>query len=502
MKQKLWGGAFSKGPDELAWTFGQSIGSDVVMWEEEIQVSIAHARMLGATGIITTQDSSKLIGGLEMIANEVTGTAGVPPAQALQRLSPDAEDLHGAIESLLKGRLGEVADKLHAGRSRNDQVATVAQLWLRNASNSTLTGIRALQGVLIELGDKHKADPMPGFTHMQSAQPVTLGFHLMAYFWMLHRDIGRFEQMMGNLNMCPLGAAALAGTSLPIDRYQTAKELGFDGPMPNALDATSDRDFIGDALHCCATLMQHLSRLSQELALWSTPMYSFVKLDEAFTTGSSIMPQKRNPDMAELIRGRSARVIGHWTAFMSMMKALPVGYNRDQQEDKPALFDSFSLASDSLLLSAGMLRTATFNTERMAAVAGEGFATATGVAEALVKEGVAFRSAHEQTGELVRKCEAKGITLADLTPEDLDGLPPSILSITSLDDSIASRNSYGGPALSSMEVQLREARDLFEVPEPPTPTPPSSGAQTSPQDGGASGLGPVGFSNHSLNNQN
>jgi argininosuccinate lyase len=237
--------------------------------------------------------------------------------------------------------------------------------------------------------------------------------------------------------------------------------------MQNALDATSDRDFVGDALHACAMIMQHLSRLSQELTLWSTPMYRFVQLDEAFTTGSSIMPQKRNPDMAELMRGRTARVIGHWTSFMSMMKGLPLGYNRDQQEDKPPLFDSVRLCLDSLQLSMPMLTSATFHTERMSAVAGDGFATATGVAEALVKEGVAFRSAHEQTGELVRKCEAKGITLADLTNADLDGLPESVLTIASVEASINSRNSYGGPAPSAMHVQLKEARETFELRKEP-----------------------------------
>ncbi len=460
MKQKLWGGAFSKEPDGLAWSFGQSIESDSVLWAQEINASKAHAEMLGITEIISAHEAMQIIVALDEIASDAQEHG--PEAV----FSSDNEDIHSAIESILKSKIGDVADRLHAGRSRNDQIATVSRLWLRQFGNHLAFHITILQGALLKLGEKHKGDPMPGFTHMQSAQPVTLGFHLMAYFWMLQRDVVRFQQVIESANMSPLGAAALAGTSLPIDRQETAAALDFDGPAPNALDATSDRDFIGDALHACAMLMQHLSRLSQELALWSTPMYGLVKLDEAYTTGSSIMPQKRNPDMAELIRGRSARVIGHWTAFMSMMKGLPLGYNRDQQEDKPPLFDSVQLCVDSLQLSAGMLKTARFNTERMSAVAGDGFATATGVAEALVKEGMAFRSAHEATGKLVRACEERGIGLADLTEADLDGLPASILTTTSIKNSIASRDGYGGPGPNAMDIQLSEAKAILDRDHP------------------------------------
>lgn len=453
MKQKLWGGAFDKGPDELAWSFGQSIASDSVLWRSEIDVSIAHAKMLGATGIIEPKDSAALVEALQTLSDEI--------CFGETTWDDDAEDIHGALEAILRERIGQVADKLHAGRSRNDQIATVVRHWLREQCDSILTEIKGFQIAVLFKAEQHKSDAMPGFTHMQAAQPVTLGFHLMAYVWMLQRDANRFKQLELGLNESPLGAAALAGTSLPVDRHMTSKELGFARPMPNALDATSDRDFIGDALHACATLMQHLSRLSQEMTLWSTPMYGFVKLDQSLTTGSSIMPQKRNPDMAELIRGRSARVIGHWTAFMTMMKALPLGYNRDQQEDKPPLFDAMALCSDSIALSKQMLSTAQFNTERMAAVAGDGFATATGIAEALVKEGYAFRTAHELTGKLVRTCEGKGIRLDELSEEDLDGLPKSILEVTTVEASIASRNSYGGPAPEALDQQIAEARALL-----------------------------------------
>lgn len=429
-KEKLWGGAFAKDPNETAWSFGKSIDSDLTLWDEEIEVSRAHAKMLGATGVIPPADAEAL-------------------QIALSELSPteigDVEDIHAAVELLLKRKLGEVADKLHAGRSRNDQIATVTRLWLRRQSEALLGEIRATQAMLLELGERHRNDPMPGFTHMQAAQPITLGFHLLAYFWMLERDVTRFRRLKDDVSLCPLGAAALAGTSLPIDRKMTAKELGFDAPTPNALDATSDRDFVGDALHACATLMQHLSRLSQELVLWSTPLYRFVNLDEAFTTGSSLMPQKRNPDMAELIRGRSARVIGHWTAFMAMMKALPLGYNRDQQEDKPPLFDSIALGRASLILSERMLATAIFDTQRMAEVAGQGFSTATSFAERMVEQGVPFRQAHEATGKLVRQCERDGTGL------DLD-----------VQSCLARRDGYGGPGPNAIERQIAEARAILE----------------------------------------
>lgn len=425
-KEKLWGGAFAKGPDDAAWNFGKSIASDLILWDEEIEVSIAHAKMLGATGVIPPADAQAL-------------------QVALRELNPrdigDVEDVHAAVELLLRAKLGDVADKLHAGRSRNDQIATVTKLWLRRRSDETLGRIAATQTTLVDLAERHRNDPMPGFTHMQAAQPITLGFHLLAYFWMLERDGARFRRLRQDVGLCPLGSAALAGTSLPIDREMTARELGFDAPTPNALDATSDRDFVGDGLHACATLMQHLSRLSQELVLWSTPLYRFATLDEAFTTGSSLMPQKRNPDMAELIRGRSARVIGHWTAFMAMMKGLPLGYNRDQQEDKPPLFDSVALAQDALVLTQGMIETATFHTDRMAEVAGEGFSTATSVAESMVEQGVPFRQSHEATGKLVRQSERNGTHLG------LD-----------VQACLAGRDGYGGPGPTAIERQIAEAR--------------------------------------------
>lgn len=444
---KLWGGAFSKSPAEVAWKFGQSIESDLNLWCEEIDVSIAHAQMLAKTGIIDQADAKRLVGALsELRMNDPNHSTHMSHSPHIE----DAEDLHGAIEALLEEMIGDAAKRLHAGRSRNDQIVTVARLWLKRRCVTVLEQISATQATLLELAERHASDPMPGYTHMQPAQPITLGFHLLAHFWMLERDKKRFVAVIEVADACPLGAAALAGTGLPIDRQHTAQALGFSQTVPNALDAVSDRDFVGDALHAAATLMQHLSRISQEIVLFSTAEYGFLKLDEAYSTGSSIMPQKRNPDMAELIRGRSARVIGHWTGFMSMMKGLPLGYNRDQQEDKPPLFDSIALCVDSLTLVREMLATASIDLERMEARAGEGFSTATGLAEALVKSGVPFRTAHELVGEWVKSGGAG--TPPKLADAEFD---PSVAA------SLASRESEGAPGPKAMAVQLALAKEAL-----------------------------------------
>ena len=441
-KTKLWGGAFSKAPADVAWKFGQSIESDIHLWCEEIDVSIAHAKMLAASGIIDKADGKKLVKALEELRrNDPSHSTHMSKSAHIL----DAEDLHGAIEALLVEMVGDVAKRLHAGRSRNDQIVTVTRLWLKRKGVAMMHAIASTQQTLLELAEKHADDPMPGYTHMQPAQPITLGFHLLAHFWMLERDKKRFEQVIAMADESPLGAAALAGTSLPIDRGMTAKELGFAAPMANALDAVSDRDFVGDALHACATLMQHLSRVSQEIVLFSTAEYGYAMLDEAYSTGSSIMPQKRNPDMAELIRGRSGRAIGHWTAFMSMMKGQPLGYNRDLQEDKPPLFDSIALCLDSLVLVREMLATMTFNLPKMAERAGEGFSTATGLAEALVKQGIPFRTAHELVGEWVRK--GGSASIPGFQPGEVEAL-------TSVAGSLAARDSQGAPGRVAMQVQF------------------------------------------------
>ena len=451
---KLWGGVFSKGPDELAWCFGQSVESDMTLFEEEFRVSKAHANMLAATGIVSTDEGASIVRELESVRLALLEDRAT--------IAHDAEDLHGAIESLLVDQIGDVAKKLHSGRSRNDQIVTVTKLWTKRACSELDAVLMQTQLTLVSLATKHKGDPMPGYTHQQPAQPITLGFLFLAYFWMLDRDRKRFQQVMAMADECPLGSAALAGTTLPIDRGMTAFSLGFTGVSPNALDAVSDRDFVGDALHACATLMQHLSRISQEIVLASTDEFGTMQLDEAYSTGSSMMPQKRNPDFAELIRGRTGRAIGNWTGFMSMMKGLPLGYNRDQQEDKPPLFDSIKLCLDSLHLVDGMLGTAVFDTARLSAAAGNGFSTATGVCEALVMAGIPFRTAHEIVGSVVKTCQKKGIALNELTASDLPAdSPPCLLEAlanSSVADSINARESEGGPGPIAFAKQLELAK--------------------------------------------
>lgn len=451
---KLWGGAFSKGPAEVAWKFGQSIESDMNLWKEEIDVSTAHAQMLAEVALISKEDGEALVSALKSVRDNA---AYMVKSHHVE----DAEDLHGAIESILVDRVGEAAKRLHAGRSRNDQIVTVARLWLKRHCQHLLVQIQETQSTLLSLAEKHKDDAMPGYTHQQPAQPITLGYNLLAHFWMLERDKKRFQQVLNTTDQSPMGAAALAGTSLPINPQLTSDLLGFAGPIPNALDAVSDRDFVGDALHACATLMQHLSRVAQEIVLFSTSEFGYMKLDEAYSTGSSIMPQKRNPDMAELIRGRAGRVIGHYTGFMSMMKALPLGYNRDQQEDKPPLFDSMQVCADSLVLIREMLSTATLDLPRMHENAGKGFSTATGLAEALVKQGVPFRTAHELVGAWV-KLGGTGVPskVSSDVSAVIEGFDASAAA------SIASRESIGGPGPKAMQVQLDLAQKALAASNP------------------------------------
>jgi argininosuccinate lyase len=424
----LWGGAFQESTDELVARFGQSIASDLRFWQEDLIGSVAHARMLGETGILTEKEADELIRGLEEIHEE--GPDSLPT---------DVEDIHTAIEMRLAEKVGEVAGKLHTARSRNDQVATDARLFLHNALVDVLDEVKDLQRTLLDQAKKHRKALMPGFTHQMPAQPIILGFYLLAHFWAMQRNGWRAERLFESANYCPLGAAAMAGTSFPIDRHATAEELGFVAPIPNALDATSDRSFVLDALHVCALTMVDLSRLCQDLINWSGPGFGFVRLSDRVTTGSSIMPQKRNPDMAELIRGRAAQAIGNWTTVASQLKGLPMGYNRDTQDDKPPLFASLDLLHDSLKLSRLMLEEADWNVRAMALAAGKGASTATDLADKLAAEGMPFRKAHEAVGRFVATGEGAG------------------MSLPSARESVRRRNSYGGPGPHAMAVQIREA---------------------------------------------
>ena len=453
--KKLWGGAFAETTDALVDRFGQSIDTDLNFWQEDIIGSVAHARMLGHAGIITEEEAQQLIDGLERIHEE---------GPSFLRL--DVEDIHTAIEVRLKEIVGDVAGKLHTARSRNDQVATASRLYVHNELIVVQDLIKKLQGMLLGTSEKAKDALMPGYTHQQRAQPVTLGFHLMAHFWALQRHGWRAERLFELANYSPLGAAALAGTSFPIERNMTSNELGFSAPIPNALDATSDRSYIMDALHLCALIMIDLSRMSQELVLWSTKEFSFVQLHDSVTTGSSIMPQKRNPDMAELIRGRTGRAIANWVTLATTMKGLPLGYNRDTQEDKPPLFDSLRKVRDSISLIYLMLESADWQYERMAAATYGDFSTATDLADFLATHGTPFREAHEIVGKVVRGCQESGWVLEDLTTETLAEIAPEVpeeaLSVLQAAGSVLRRESYGGPGPKAMSEQLGHARRLLE----------------------------------------
>lgn len=426
----LWGGAFKESNDELVARFGQSVDSDLTFWQEDLIGSVAHARMLGKTGILTREESQALVDALEKIHEE-----------GPEKLPRDVEDIHTAIEVRLAEKIGALAGKLHTARSRNDQVATDARLYLHNELVTVLDRVKQLQGVLLDQAKRHRAAIMPGFTHQQPAQPITLGFYLLAHFWTLQRSGWRAERLFESANYSPLGAAALAGTGFPIDRFATAAELGFTAPIPNALDATTDRSFVLDGLHFCAILMIDLSRLSQDLINWSAPGYGFVRLGDRVTTGSSIMPQKRNPDMAELIRGRTGQVVGHWTAVATMLKGLPMGYNRDTQDDKPPLFAALDLVEDSLILARMMLEGAEWNLRAMARMANAGASTATDLADRLAREGMPFREAHEVVGRFLSTGETGGRDLR----------------LPSARESVRSRESYGGTGPRAMARQIREA---------------------------------------------
>ncbi|MBW3625102.1 MAG: argininosuccinate lyase [Armatimonadetes bacterium] len=450
---KLWGGRFEKETDERAAEFLHSFRFDIRLAEQDLRGSIAHARMLGRQGIIGEEESARLVEGLERIREEVR--SGDP------RFDPTSEDIHSAVETRLREIVGEVAGKLHTARSRNDQVVTDLRLWLREQGEETARAIRALQSALVGQAERHVETVLPGFTHLQPAQPVVLAHHLLAYFWMLERDHGRLRDALERMNLSPLGSGAMAGTGFPIDREFTAQELGFAAPTPNSMDAVADRDFVVEYMAFAALCVVHLSRLAQEITMWAAPQFGFVTLDDAYSTGSSIMPQKKNPDVAELTRGKTGRVIGHLTGTLAVLKGLPLTYNSDLQEDKEALFDTVDTLKLALHVFEGMVRTATFNRERMAAAAGRGFTTATDVADDLARRGVPFRQAHEIVGRMVAHCEQNNKALEDLTSGELREFWPDFPEEYRLNtplESAASRNSYGGTAPERVREQLEAAR--------------------------------------------
>ena len=453
--QRSWGGRFETKPDELMTRINASIGFDKRLWRDDIAASKAHAAMLRDQKIISEADAAAILEGLDQIAAEYERD-GVPERVEL-------EDIHMTVEHRLTELIGPAAGRLHTARSRNDQVATDFKLWTREACLAAYNAVVALQRALVQRADEHVESVMPGFTHLQVAQPVTLGHHLMAYFEMFNRDISRFVAASDRANECPLGSAALAGTSFSLDRESTAKALEFARPTANSLDSVSDRDFALDYLSAAAQCALHLSRLAEELIIWASPQFGFVKLSDEFSTGSSIMPQKRNPDAAELVRGHSGRIIGALTSLMVTMKGLPLAYSKDMQDDKEPVFEAYDLLMLSLEAMTGMIATITFVPERMRASAEQGFSTATDLADWLVRQAeVPFREAHHITGRAVKLAEKRGCKLDELTIEDLktidERIDDRVFDVLSVDASVRSRTSYGGTAPERVREQIAKAK--------------------------------------------
>lgn len=455
----MWGGRFAEGPAAVMREINASIPFDKRLWKQDIAGSKAHVAMLGARGIVSSEDAATIAAGLDRVAADYAAN-GVVEDLVL-------EDIHMQTEARLAEAIGPVAGRLHTARSRNDQVATDFRLWVRDAIDQVLAALGGFQAALLVRAEEHAASVMPGFTHLQSAQPVTLGHHLMAYHAMIARDVSRFADARVRMNRSPLGSAALAGTGFPIDRDMTARALGFDGPMTNSLDGVSDRDFALDYLVAATQCALHLSRLAEEFVLWASQPFGFVALSDQWSTGSSIMPQKRNPDAAELVRGHSGRIMGCMTALMVTMKGLPLAYSKDMQDDKPPVFEAHDLLALSIAAMTGMVESATFRTERMRAVAEAGFATATDLADWLVREaGLPFREAHHVTGRAVKRAEDLGIALDALSIADLTAIDARIddrvYGVLSVDASVASRTSFGGTAPDNVRAAIRAARETSE----------------------------------------
>jgi argininosuccinate lyase len=451
---KAWSGRFNEPVSELVKRYTASVDFDKRLAEFDIQGSLAHSKMLGAQGIISQEDVKQIAQGLNEILQEIRA------GQFEWRL--DLEDVHLNIEKRLTDKIGDAGKRLHTGRSRNDQVSTDVRLWLRAVADDVVAGIRKLQTSIVDLAETHFDTAMPGFTHLQVAQPVTFGHHLLAYFEMLQRDAARFTDARKRINRLPLGAAALAGTSYPIDREMVAKELGFDGVCENSLDAVSDRDFAIEFTAAAALVMTHLSRFSEELILWSSPRFAFVDIADRFCTGSSIMPQKKNPDVPELVRGKTGRVTGHLMALLTLMKSQPLAYNKDNQEDKEPLFDTADTLLVTLEIYADMLRGIKVNKEAMRTAATEGFATATDLADYLVKKGTPFRDAHEVVALAVRHAVDKGCDLSDLSLAELQKfsaqISDDVYQVLTLEGSLASRNHIGGTAPVQVKQAIARAR--------------------------------------------
>jgi argininosuccinate lyase len=454
----MWGGRFSDKPAELMQAINVSIGFDKRLAAQDLAGSRAHAAMLRTAGVITSEDEAAIQGGLQTIAAEIE--AGTFPFR------DEYEDIHMNVEARLRELIGPAAGRLHTARSRNDQVALDFRMWVRDACDRTAAQIKALQGALLAKAEAHADAVMPGFTHLQPAQPVTFGHHLMAYVEMFGRDAARFADARARMNESPLGAAALAGSPFPIDRQMTANALGFERPTANSLDSVADRDFALESLAAATICATHLSRLAEEIVIWMTPQFGFIKLSDAFTTGSSIMPQKKNPDAAELVRAKVGRLLGSFTQLTVVMKGLPLTYSKDMQEDKVPTFEAFDALELSLRAMAGMVADLEPVREKMAAAAGAGFSTATDLADWLVRElNLPFRDAHHVTGAAVKKAEQLGVGLSDLPLADLQALDgritASIYDVLTPEASVASRRSYGGTAPDQVRAQIKRWKEAL-----------------------------------------
>ncbi|HKE42792.1 MAG TPA: argininosuccinate lyase [Casimicrobiaceae bacterium] len=454
-RAKGWSGRFSEPVDELVKLYTASVDFDQRLANADIDASLAHARMLGASGILTAADVSAIEHGLAEIRGEIE--------RGEFKWSRDLEDVHLNIEKRLVALIGDAGKRLHTGRSRNDQIATDLRLYVRAAIDSIAASIAGLRGALLDLAEKHAATIMPGFTHMQVAQPVTFGHHLLAYDAMLSRDSGRLADCRARVNMLPLGSAALAGTSFAIDRDRVARELGFDGLCANSLDAVSDRDFAIEFAAAAALVMTHLSRFAEELVLWSSPRFGFVRLADRFCTGSSIMPQKKNPDVPELVRGKTGRVFGDLVALLTLMKGQPLAYNKDNQEDKEPVFDVVDTLGPTLqIITALVAEGIEVDAKRMRSAAREGFATATDLADYLVRKGLPFRDAHEAVAQAVRHAESQQRDLSELSLATLKRFSPlideDVYAVLTLEGSVASRAHPGGTAPEQVRAAIQAAR--------------------------------------------
>ena len=456
---KLWGGRFSKETDELVNELNASISFDQRLYREDIQGSIVHAEMLGAQGIISQEDVRAITEGLEGIL------AGVEAGKI--EFTPDNEDIHMNVEALLTARIGDAGKRLHTARSRNDQVALDFRLYVRREIGTVIGQILELEAVLCRRARECRSAVMPGYTHLQRAQPISFAQHLLAYGAMFRRDVTRLEDCRRRLNECPLGSGALAGTTYPIDRFRTAAGLGFDGPMGNSLDGVADRDYALELLSALSILMTHLSRFAEEIILWCSWEFRYVELDDAYSTGSSIMPQKKNPDVAELVRGKTGRVYGDLMGLLTVMKGLPLAYNKDMQEDKEPVFDALDTAEMCLPVFAGMIDTMTILPENMRKAAGRGFINATDCADYLTKKGMPFRDAYTATGKLVAACAAQGKTLEELSLEELravsDLFNQDVYEALNLENCMALRGSYGGPAEAETTRQIEEIEAFIKA---------------------------------------